>query len=205
MSSCLSILFVVPFRLFFRFRSIAIRHLEGSFSKNRDDIAIVFAYCRYTERLSITDVLASFVRQLVERHSRVLSSVEVVYRNHLVDSTRPIEEDWLELLQTVIPLFKRVYIVIDALDEFPDSARDRLLNALVSLKASLLVISRPSNVFYLLREVEYIEIGDENGKDVEFFIDQKFRESSNLTRLLRERELVRKEICGKLKETSKNM
>jgi hypothetical protein len=82
---------------------------------------------------------------------------------------RPIEQEWLELLQKLIPLFNRVYIVVDALDEFPDDASDGLLNALVQLHASLLITSRPSNVFHLLSDVEYIEIGDENEQDIELF------------------------------------
>jgi hypothetical protein len=122
-----------------------------------------------------------------------------------MDGTRPSEQEWLEILQTLLLLFNRAYIVIDALDEFPDNARDGLLNALVSLQASLLITSRPSSAFYLLRDVEYIEITDENEQDIERFIDQRFKDSSNLTSLLREREQVRRQICAKLKEISKSM
>jgi hypothetical protein len=122
-----------------------------------------------------------------------------------MDATRPIEQEWLELLQTLLPLFDRAFIVIDALDEFPDDARDGLLNALTSLQASLLITSRPSNAFYLLRDVEYIEITDENEQDIELFIDRRFKESSNLTSLLKKREQVRRQIFAKLKEMSKSM
>ena len=122
-----------------------------------------------------------------------------------MDGTRPIEQDWLTLLQTILPSFNRAYIVIDALDEFPDNARDGLLNSLKSLPASLLITSRPSNAFHLLRDVEYIEITDENEQDIELFIDRRFKESSNLTSLLKEREQVRRQVCAKLKETSKSM
>jgi len=188
---------------FFSIRSITIRHLD-SISNNRDDIAFVFAYCRYTDQLSITDILASFVKQLVKRHPRFLSSVVSVYRNYLVDETSPIEQDWLELLQTLISSFNRAYIIIDALDEFPDNARDGLLNALVSLKASLLITSRLSNAFHLLGKVEYIEIGEENGQDIKFFIHQRFNES-NLARLLKEKQQVRSQICEKIMATSKSM
>ena len=156
-------------------------------------------------RHSVADILASFVKQLAERHSNVLPFVESVYQYHLKDATRPIEQEWLELLQTLIPLFNEVYIVIDALDEFPDSARDEFLNALISLQTSLLITSRPSNAFYLLDDIEYIHIGEENEEDIERFIHQKFKESSNLTSLLRKKDQIRKEICAKLKEISKSM
>lgn len=150
-------------------------------------------------------MLASFVKQLAERHSSVFSFVESIYRNHLKDATRPIEQEWLELLQTLTPLFNRVFIVIDALDEFPDNFRDGFLTALISLQANLLVTSRPSNTFYLLSDIVYIHVGEENEQDIERFINQKFKESSNLTSLLRKKEQVRVQICAKLKEMSKSM
>jgi hypothetical protein len=203
--------FLPPYHYFVRhsflFRSIVVRHLQTSFSNNRD-IAIIYAYCQYADPHPphpITDVLSSLVKQLAESHSRVHSSVVPVCRNHITDGTRPIEQDWLKLLQTLVPLFSRVYIIIDALDEFPNNDRDGLLHALISLKASLLISSRPSIAFDLLRHVELIDIGNENGRDIEFFIDQRFRESSNLSSLVREKESVRSEINAKLKEISKNM
>jgi hypothetical protein len=188
-------------------RSIVIHYLEGeeSFPNDPNDIAIIFAYCRDADQHSITDILTSFVKQLAVRHPRVLPSIELVYRKHLVDATQPIKQEWLELLQTLIPLFHRVYIVIDALDEFPDNARDGLIIALISLKASLLITSRPSNAFHLLRDGEYIEIGAENEQDIELFIRQEFRESSNLTSLLKDKEQLREQFCTQLKDISKSM
>lgn len=157
------------------------------------------------DRYSVTDILASFIKQLAERHPNVLPFIENVYQYHLKDATRPIEQEWLELLQTLIPLFSKVYIIIDALDEFPDDTRDEFLNALISLQTSLLITSRPSNAFSLLSDIEYIHIGDENEEDIERFIHQRFRESSNLTSLLRKKDQILKEICTKLKEISKSM
>jgi hypothetical protein len=122
-----------------------------------------------------------------------------------MDATQPGTQNWLELLQTLIPLFNRVYIIIDALDEFPDHARDGLIIALVSLKANLLITSRPSNAFHLLRDVEYIEIGAENEKDIELFIRQEFKESSHLASLLKDKEQVREQVCTKLREISNSM
>jgi hypothetical protein len=186
-------------------RSIVIHYLEGSFPNNPNDVAIVFAYCRDADQHSITDILTSFVKQLADRHPRVLPFIELVYRKHLVDATQPIKQEWLELLQTLIPLFHRVYIVIDALDEFPDNARDGLIIALISLKASLLITSRPSNALNLLGDGEYIEVGAENEQDIELFIRQEFRESSNLASLLKDKEQLREQFCRQLKDISNSM
>jgi hypothetical protein len=189
----------------FTLRSIVIHHLESYISENQEDTAVIFAYCRYTDQHSISDILASLIKQLAARHSRLLSLVESVYRDHLLAETRPNQQQWLELLRALLLLLNRAYIVIDALDELPDDSRDELLNALKLLQASLLITSRPSNAFQLLSDVEYVEIRDENAEDIGLFIRQRFKESSNLTNLLGEREEVRRRIYAKLKETSKSM
>jgi hypothetical protein len=111
----------------------------------------------------------------------------------------------LEILRISIPSFNRVYIIVDALDEFDDDARDDLLKTLVSLQARLLVTSRPSIVSYLLDDASYIEIGDENENDIQLFIDQNFEESTRLTTLLKRKEQTGSQIRAKLKETSKRM
>ena len=188
---------------YFPLRSIVVDHLERSFSNNHD-IAIIFAYCRYTDRYSVTDILASFVKQLVERHSGLISVAEFVYMNHRRDATRPHERELLELLRTFIPLFNRVYIIIDAMDEFPDDTKDGFLMTLMSLQASLLVTSRSSHWLHL-HDIQYIDIEAENQKDIRLFIDKKIQESSKLTLLLRGKEHVKQQIGEKLQETSKSM
>ena len=187
------------------FRPIVIDHLEKSFPNNQQDTAIFFAYCRYNARHSLTDILASFVKQLAQRHSGVLSLLKTLYANHCWDGASPPQEELLEILRIFIPSFNRVYIIVDALDEFDDDTRDGFLKALVSLQTRLLVTSRPSIVSYLLHDAPYIEIGDKNQQDIELFIEQKFKESTHLTTLLRRKEQTSSQIRAKLKETSKSM
>ena len=186
-------------------RSIVINYLEKSFCINEENTAIIFAYCRYNARYSLPDILASFVKQLAQCHSGVLSLVKTLYTNHCWDGASPPQEELLEILRIFIPSFNEVYIIIDALDEFDDDARDDFLKSLISLEARLLVTSRPSVVSHVLDDALSIEIGDENGKDIELFIDRKFEESTRLTTLLRRKEQTSSQIRAKLKETSKSM
>ena len=122
--------------------------------------------------------------------------------DHQRDATRPHEQELSELLQTFVSLFTRFYIVIDALDEFPEDARDRFLMALMSFQGSLLVTSRSSHWFH---DIQYIDIEDKNQKDIDLFIDKKFRESSKLMLLLRGKEQIKEQVGEKLRETSKSM
>jgi hypothetical protein len=187
-------------------RSIVINHLKTSFPNSQGDVAIVFAYCRHSDQYSLTDILASLVKQLHQHHPGVLSHVvESVYLKHREDGASPKQEELLDILQKSIPSFDRVYIIVDGVDEFPYDARNDFLTALVSLQARLLLTSRPSVTSYSLQGVPHIDVGDENQIDIEFFIDRKIRESAILMGLLIRNEQIWNEICAKLKETSKNM
>ena len=187
-------------------RSIVINHLKTSLPNfSQGDTAIIFAYCRHSDGYSLTDILGSFVKQLAQRHSGVLSQlVEPVYMRHRGDDDATPEE-LLDMLQKSIPFFNRVYIIVDALDEFSNDAMDDLLKAIISLQARLLVTSRPSITSYLLQSAPHIEIGDENQKDIELFINQKVKESTYLMGLLRRKEQIWSKIREKLKKKSKSM
>ena len=182
-----------------------INHLRTFIPDGQGDTAIIFAYCRHSDRYSSTDILASFIKQLAQCHSGVLSLVESVYVNHREDGTPPRHEELLDIFQKSIPFFSRVYIIVDAFDEFPDDTRDHFLKPLVSLQAWLLVTSRPSITSYLLEGAPYIEIGDEIQKDIKLFIDQQFEESTSLKSLKRRNKQIWSEIRAKLKETSMGM
>lgn len=187
------------------FRSIVIDHLQTAFS-TAQDIAIVFAYCRYTDRYSVADILVSFVKQLTERHPSILPSIEPMYTHHRKEATRPGQQELLELLHKLFGLFKKAFIVIDALDEVSDDTRGDLLKRLLSLQASLLLTSRPLDSFkYLLPDAVYIHVESQNHKDIELYIDRKIMETDRLTTLLRGNEALGKQIRTKLKENSKGM
>ena len=136
----------------------------------------------------------------------MLSILEPFHKDHENKQTRPCERILQELLQKLLLQFKKTFIIIDALDEFPDDTRDDLLTILSSLQASLLLTSRPLRLLeHILPDAVYIHIDAENRKDIELFIDKKVREMPRLSVLLRGKELLRKEICAKLKEKSEGM
>jgi hypothetical protein len=143
---------------------------------------------------------------LAEHRPSVLSILELFHNDHENKQTRPCERELQELLQKLLLQFKKTFIIIDALDEFPDDSRGDLLTILSSLQASLLLTSRPLRLLeHILPDAVYIHIDAENRKDIELFIDKKVQETPRLSVLLRGKELLRKEICAKLKEKSEGM
>jgi hypothetical protein len=187
-------------------RSIVIHDLQERFSSDQDT-AIGFAYCRYTDRYSVTDILASFVKQAAQDHpSVVLPIIQPVYKDHQRKETRPSEGELLALVQQLLKLFKKTYLIIDALDEAPDDTKAKLPKVFSSLRASgasLLVTSRPLELLDPQLPDAHIEV--ENQKDIELFIDEEIHGTSRLTQLLKGKPEVRKEICASVGGKSQGM
>ena len=185
--------------------SIVTEHLQTLFCDDHG-ITAVFAYCRYTNRYPLASLLASFIKQLVEHHPHVFPYIESVYTKHLKEATRPHEQSLLELFQKLVGLFKKAYIIIDAMDEAFDDTRDHLLRALLPIQANLLLTSRPSNLSkHLPQDALFVYIDALNQQDINHFIDEKFRQSTRISGLLKGKEERGKEICAELTEKSNGM
>jgi hypothetical protein len=153
-------------------RSIVINHLHEHFSSDQHT-AIVFAYSRYTDRYSVSTILASFVKQLAQdRPSIALPIIQPVYDDHQRKETRLSEQELQGLLQKLLKSFVRAYIVIDALDELPDDTKASLPSVILSLRASrarLLVTSRPLHLLEIRSSDANVYVEAGNQKDIELF------------------------------------
>ena len=169
-----------------------------------EETAIVFAYCRHSDRYSVTDILASFIKQLAQDHpSVVLPIIEPVYKDHQRKETRPSKQEIQQLVQKLVKLFKKTYIILDALDELPEDARAHLPAVLSSLRASLLITSRPLQLLETADAIVRIDV--QNQQDIDIFIEKEIEETGRLRNILRARQHVRKKICASLKRGSRNM
>jgi len=63
---------------------------------------------------------------LGQRHTFVREAVSIVYSFHQRRRTRPDTAQWLQLLRQELQLYPKVYLILDALDEYGDSDYDRL-------------------------------------------------------------------------------
>ena len=105
--------------------------------RHKKDIGIAYIYFSYRlkGKQEIYDLLASLLRQLSQERSPVPETVSVLYDKHKHGSTIPSLEEISKALHSVAALYQRVYIVVDALDEFEKSGtRARFLSELFSLR-----------------------------------------------------------------------
>jgi Cdc6-like AAA superfamily ATPase len=101
-------------------------------------IGLAFLYCDFESRneQKARDLLTSLLEQLTRGQSLLPTVVEDLYKHHKENRTRPSFNEILEVLQSVVSISSRVFIIIDALDECQDADRSRsqFLNEIFSLQ-----------------------------------------------------------------------
>ena len=126
------------------------------------------------------DIIASLLRQLVQRKG-LTDEVKTLYERYAARQDRP-RSQLSDLLQSTIKKFVKVFIVVDALDECPETERDTLIGQLQKLGAV-------ANVLVTSRQIESIELAFRGAAhlaihalnaDLEIYIRSKTQEDRRL-------------------------
>lgn len=110
--------------------SIAIDRLRKFHSDQlNQEIGVVSIFSNYKEQALQTTVnlIASIWMQLVQRNATVNEDVKKLHSDHIDRDTRPGLQEILKVLRKEMARYKKIYIVVDALDEISDSTRETLL------------------------------------------------------------------------------
>ena len=125
--------------------STAIDHLQAEYTSN-DDVRAIYAFGDYKEQemQTVPNVLASLWAQLVRGcllHEKDCKQLDDEYISR---SVRPNKGQMVDLLHEEVTRHKRVFVLIDALDEFETNYRADLVGALQALgpNVNLLIMSR---------------------------------------------------------------
>lgn len=117
--------------------SIVVENITTRFYNDKS-IGIAYLYCNFRRQheQKIDDLLASLLKQLAGCQPSLSGSVKDLYDRHKPKQTRPSVDEILRSLQSVVAMYSRVFIIIDALDECQATdCRTRLLLELFSLQA----------------------------------------------------------------------
>jgi hypothetical protein len=127
------------------FRSIVIDNLR---ERLKDDIGVGIAciYCNYKEKdaQTLINLVAGLWAQLVRNSGSLPTEVRDLYSTHVHQNSSPTLDDVLKILQDEIARYSKIFIVIDALDEYAEGDRSTLLKRLRELRPTinLMVTSR---------------------------------------------------------------
>ncbi|EGN91697.1 hypothetical protein SERLA73DRAFT_66977, partial [Serpula lacrymans var. lacrymans S7.3] len=123
--------------------SYIINHLE---KYKKEDVAVVYAYCRYKDRSrqTVCNLIASLLKQLVQDFPLTFDRIKDEFKRHREQDFHPTLSEVRDTLIKEIKQYSQVFIVVDALDEVSedDDTRSEMMHCLQSLGGSLLVTSR---------------------------------------------------------------
>lgn len=135
--------------------STVIKHLEDHCRQQLDSerFALLYLYLDHKETKSQTyaELIRSILRQLLMgQETQSLCPRALEFFKDSRKGIRPNDDDVLRIIQAQISshAIQRAYLVVDALDEYPEQERATLLDTLQSLspkKVSLFLTTRPSD------------------------------------------------------------
>ncbi|KAH7130524.1 hypothetical protein B0J11DRAFT_578054 [Dendryphion nanum] len=111
--------------------SVIVNHLYTMFQEN-SNTGIAFFYCNFTRQgqQRPIQILSSLLRQLLECKGEILIQLEESYEKHNRHKTHPNISEISELFVATLRLFRRSFVIIDALDEA--SAQDPTCSELIT-------------------------------------------------------------------------
>jgi Cdc6-like AAA superfamily ATPase len=117
--------------------SIVIDHLTRSFPPG-STVGIAYVYCdfRRQHEQTLEHCLASLLKQLAQGLPSVPDTVKDLYSRHRDKRTHPTYDELAIALNSVIMMYSRAFIVVDALDEctIVGGCRPRLLSEISNLQ-----------------------------------------------------------------------
>lgn len=116
----------------------------------RENAAVLMLYCKWDDPLgqSIDSLVASLLKQLVQKYDRASPDLTSMYTHHHNKDTRPSRADMLKVLAADLSLFKRTFVIVDGLDEILEEKNRLLVLELLSAlpcKINIMITSRPLN------------------------------------------------------------
>ncbi|CAH0029964.1 unnamed protein product [Clonostachys rhizophaga] len=101
--------------------SAVIDHLKTRFSED-ESAGISFIYFNFRRQgQKVQDLFSSLLMQLSRGRPALPDSLQTLYRKHQTKCTRPRIDEILETFQSIISTYAKVFIVVDALDEYQSS------------------------------------------------------------------------------------
>ncbi|KXX76597.1 Ubiquitin-conjugating enzyme E2 4 [Madurella mycetomatis] len=178
--------------------AIVIEDLKERF-KEDGSVAVVYLFFDFKRQFEQEprELLSSLARQLVQHQEAVPKSVRELYKKHRETGKVPDVKDMSATLQTLISPFRRVFLVVDALDECRPEGRCRSIfleqiselqsNTNVSCFLTSRHIPEIEAVFTECSSLEILATGEDIGMYLEGHMDQ-------LPRFVFENQGLRKQI-----------
>ncbi|KAJ7108042.1 ankyrin repeat-containing domain protein [Mycena crocata] len=177
--------------------SMVVDHLKVNIRNNTTAIACIYLNHKETQIQTPTNLLASIWKQLMVDKC-ISPVVHDLYRHHRAREMRPTLDEISNLLTSAIREYSKTYLVLDALDEYPEDRRNILLRCLETLGPTVhvMITSRPhiSTLHpFQVHDLQIVEIRATDN-DIRQYLDMHIDQSSRLSRHVQTRPELREEI-----------
>jgi len=169
---------------------------------------VVFIYCNYKAEYSVLQLLEALLKQLA--HHRLTSDSIKALKTDKDLGRHPSLDKLMTVLEAEIKTYSRVFMVVDALDEyFPEEARNNLLERLRSLtkvpSAKLMITSRyiPSIESAICADIKLEIIALDN--DVKALVEARISEDKMLERLVTRQPSIKEKVVRAVVEKAQGM
>lgn len=185
---------------------MVVEHLSATFQNQNIGVACIYLTDKEAEDQTPTKLVAGLWRQLVLGKD-VGSLAKQLYWQHKEKRTTPTLDQVFSVLYSTITGFSKVYMVIDAVDEYPEIQRQILLKCLARLgpTVNLMITSRPHITLYSsLPNPTTLEIRASED-DIRKYVDDQIQISWLLTKHVQTRPDLREEIHSAITRTVDGM
>ncbi|KAF7370630.1 Ankyrin repeat domain containing protein [Mycena sanguinolenta] len=186
-------------------RSIVVDHLRAEHGHCGDiGVAAIYLDHKETDAHTPSTLLASLWRQLVVGQS--VTFVEELYLKHREPGTRPSLDEAHAILCSTVSQYSKVFILVDALDEYPECERGILMSYLSRLgsNVNLLLTSRPHICVDNSIHMAQIEIYA-TAEDIRCYMDVQILASPRLSKHIQNYPDLRKQIEERIVSRSRGM
>ncbi|KAJ7021489.1 hypothetical protein C8F04DRAFT_905423, partial [Mycena alexandri] len=125
--------------------SMVVNYLGTQFKGRDTGVACIYLNHKEVENQTPSRLLAGLWRQLVLDRD-IGSIAEELYQQHQEKGTAPSLEEVDNVLSSSFKMFSQVFIIVDAMDEYPEFQREILLQKLAAMgsNVNLMITSRPN-------------------------------------------------------------
>ncbi|KAJ7889314.1 hypothetical protein B0H14DRAFT_2336806, partial [Mycena olivaceomarginata] len=186
--------------------SKVVDHLDEKFKNQNTGVACMYLNHKEAEVQTPAKLLSALWRQLVLGRD-ISPLAKELYQKHQEKQTKPTLDEVFPVLQQIITEFSQVYIVVDAVDEYPEMQQQILFKHLSKMGPNInfMITSRPHVTPHSsLPNLDTLEICATEA-DVKSYVEAQIKESPRLTRHIESTVNLREEILSKIVHTADGM
>ncbi|TFK17628.1 hypothetical protein FA15DRAFT_675956 [Coprinopsis marcescibilis] len=175
-------------------------------AKENGRTCVAFAFCRYTEELTVEQTLSGLIRQILEDHPSTFAFIIPLYEHHTLRETRPSQTELVGVLNAIASsdLFDDTFCFIDGLDEAKSNTQFDLLDTVSQLPINFMFMSRPLPLLKdHVPEADFVDIIVQDA-DIERLIEDKLRGMKALARIV-EKDGWREKVLATVLKKSDGM